>query len=187
MALMSKKSLVDKSLFEMKKQCNKMQEEWKIETTTWEAKEKAQNDKLQELKVGLQHIKDLPTSEESSKALITLIDENAALKAEIAAMQVTIDGKYAEFSQQISKGEHEMIKWTEVVKKGTTPPKKDVISKTLEEERRRSHKSMNVLVRGMETGDTPLADAQSLSSLTDVNLTCDSAWRVGKGMQPRGL
>ena len=128
----------------MKKKGNKMQEEWKTETTTWKAKMKAPDDKLQELETELLYIKDLPTSEEGSKALITLKDENAALKAQIAAIQVAIDGKYVKFPQQISKGEQEMLKWTDVVKKGVTPPKKEVIFETVEEERRRSHKSLTV-------------------------------------------
>ena len=33
----------------------------------------------------------------------------------------------------------------------------------------------------MEIGDTPLADAQALFTKMDINLTCESTWRVGKG------
>ena len=56
-----------------------------------------------------------------------------------------------------------MIKWTEVVKKGVPPrPKKEVISETLEEERR-SHKSMNVLVRGLKL-EIPLWQMPNLCS-----------------------
>ena len=48
-------------------------------------------------------------------------------------------------------------------------------------------KLMNVLIQELEIGDTPLANAQSLFLLMEVNLTCDSAWRVGKGDESKRL
>lgn len=39
---------------------------------------------------------------------------------------------------------------------------------------------MNLLVRGMEGGDTPLADVQALFTRMGINLACALAWKVGK-------
>ena len=65
-----------------------------------------------------------------------------------------------------------------VFKKGAPNPnpKKLVILKMLEEERR-TNKSLNFLVRGMEIGDTPFTNAQAFFTKVDINLT---TWRVGK-------
>lgn len=48
------------------------------------------------------------------------------------------------------------------------------------EEKQRANKALNILVRGMDIGDTPMADAQFLVTKMSVNLSCDSAWRIGK-------
>ena len=46
-AIMTEKSLAEKSFLEMKKQYHALQEEYNLKTATWEEKEKTQNEKMQ--------------------------------------------------------------------------------------------------------------------------------------------
>ena len=55
-----------------------------------------------------------------------------------------------------------------------------MISETLEEDKRRNSKALNVLVRGLEMGDTPMSDAEALFTKMGINFTCESARRVDK-------
>ena len=87
------------------------------------------------------------------------------LKEEINAIQAAMVEKQVEFSNQ----------WTTIVKKGAAAPKKVVISETLEEDKRRNSKALNVLVQGMEMGDTPMVVAKKLFTTMGINLTCESA------------
>ena len=90
--------------------------------------------------------------------------ENAKLKKEMADMQAQTEGKHAQLSQRVNKGEQQRLKWTEAGKKVT--PKKEVISETLEEE--------NELIASLLLTDTELqalnAGLKHLAALHTVTL-----------------
>lgn len=58
------------------------------------------------------------------------------------------------------------------------------MSNTLEEEKRRSNKTLNVIIRGLVMGDTPMADAKPHFTKMSVNLTFETAQKVGKDDAP---
>lgn len=95
-------------------------------------------------------------------------------------MVAHVQGKHAEFTQQLNEGKEKIIEWKQVVKKGASVTKKVLMSDALEEEQRWSNKALNVIIRGLVMGDTPMVDAKALFTKMGINFTFETAWRVGK-------
>ena len=88
-----------------------MQDEWKIEKIQRETRAEELHDKIHALEFELQQITDMRTSAKGYKTMLMLKTENEILKKEMAAMQAAMEGKHAEITQQVNKGE-KLVKMT---------------------------------------------------------------------------
>ena len=174
---------------QMEEEWNKDREKWKTEKKEWKKEREDMHDKINLLMGELASIRDRPTREEGE---ISEVDKEV-IKEELAkAMKEELEVKTKAITEQI---EASRDGWVEVVKRNLKKEAKEdaqkeellIVHTTLEEEKMRHARRLNIRVTGIgEKDSTPDMDGRQLCSKLgykeDQPLPFAKAWRAGKDL-----
>lgn len=160
------------------KEWKEEKEAWKQEKMAWQAEKHTMQEAISSLKEEIASLRDRPTREEGE----ICEEDKAALKEEITkAITATIEVKTKDMEERM---EAKQEGWVEVVKKNIRK-ETDIVHTTIEEEKLRRARKLNIRVTGIkETEKSPEEDGKALCTTLGYEEEDQppfaKAWRAGK-------